>query len=172
MKNQSQAVFFSGVPSSFLEVAPSVCYFLDVRFLSLPIFPLTGCLLALHASVSFSPCPSLFPFLSLGILFTVFDLGIPFLPEQTKQPQTSLNCNPQCTHTLTHRHTYTHHIYTLSLLLITHRKWAHMQTRPAWPVEPRMEFQAMKCSPVEEIEHDLSLPHTFILLHSPSCFTL
>ncbi|KAG7224133.1 hypothetical protein INR49_019868 [Caranx melampygus] len=30
-----------------------------------------------------------------GILFTVFDLGIPFLPKQTKQPQTSLNCSPR-----------------------------------------------------------------------------
>lgn len=62
------------------------------------------------------------------------------------------------------------HTRTLSLLLITHRKWAPMQTRPAWPVEPRMGFQALKCSPVEEIERDLSLPPSFILLRFLSCF--
>ena len=94
--------------------------------------------------------------LSFPLSCSLFDLGIPFLSEQTKQRQTSLNCNPQCTHTHTHT-------LSLSPLLITHRKWAPMQTRPAWPVEPRMEFQALKRSPVEEIEHDLSLPPSFIL---------
>lgn len=33
-----------------------------------------------------------------------------------------------------------------------------MQTRPAWPLEPRMGFQALKCSALEEIGQELSAP--------------
>lgn len=125
-----------------------------VGFLSGSLLPVAPHL-SPHCLSSYSFCLTVSP-LSPGILFSVFDLGIPFLPKQTKQPQTSLNCNPQFAYT--HMHTHAH-----SLLLITHRKWAPMQTRPAWRVEPRMEFQTLKRSPVEEIEHDLSPPS----FHSP-----
>lgn len=36
--------------------------------------------------------------------------------------------------------------HKLAFLLITHRKWAPMQTRPAWPAQPRMEFQSLNMS--------------------------
>lgn len=100
MKNLSLALFFFGVlaSSSSSSFAPSFGYFLCLDFLRLPIFLLT----VYHLTPPSSPS---IPSLSPGILFTVFDLGIPFLPRQTKQPQTSLNCNPQCAHTHTHMHT-------------------------------------------------------------------
>lgn len=153
-------------PPLVCELHLSATCWISASCLSTSFFSLCICPFLVFLSLSLSP------FLSLGILFTVFDLGIPFLPKQTKQPQTSLNCSPQCAHTHTCAHT---HSFSLSLLLITHRKWAPMQTRPAWPVEPRMEFQALKCSPVEEIEHELSSPFfsrspSFPLLFYPLLF--
>lgn len=46
---------------------------------------------------------------------------------------TSENCSPQSAH-------------TISLLLITDRKWAPMKTRPAWMPRPRKDFSGPKSS--------------------------
>lgn len=89
--------------------------------------------------------------LFLGILFTMFDLGIPFPLSRQNNLGPNWTASPNV-HTHIHRRTHTH-----TLFLITHRKWAPVQTRSAWPLEPRMAFEDLKCSLVEETEPEFSL---------------
>lgn len=84
-------------------------------------------------------------------------------PSRQNNPRPLWTATPSArTHTLMH---------TLPSANHTQEMGFHAQRSLPGQWNPRMEFQALKCSLEEEIEHDLSLPPSFIVLKFLSCFT-